>query len=221
MQGRVNKPCDSCYSFWVRACRRACLSACLSACVPGCLAAVPACTRSEVDLPGRFLSLQVGATLNILARSSSSSSSGGGSSSSSSSSSSSGGGSAAGLVAALHHGVDAAPAAAFVLRCQKPKTGGFGKWADQGGSDPLHTFFSLAGLQLMYDVQLSPSTFLAGWLAGSLASNGVATHFLSTITLNAGVFCSHRVVALQGLSGAGACLSRARHAGGPPESIDR
>ena len=142
----------------------------LSVCLRAWLAAVPACTRSEVDLPGRFLSLQVGATLNILARSSSSSSSsGGGSSSSSSSSSSSGGGSAAGLVAALHHGVDAAPAAAFVLRCQKPKTGGFGKWADQGGSDPLHTFFSLAGLQLMYDVQLSPSTFLAGWLAGSLA----------------------------------------------------
>jgi hypothetical protein len=204
------------------ACVRAGVPVGLSVCLRAWLAAVPACTRSEVGLPGCFLSLQVGATLNILARSSSSSSSGGGSSSSSrSSSSSSGVGSAAGLVAALHHGVDAAPAAAFVLRCQKPKTGGFGKWADQGGSDPLHTFFSLAGLQLMYDVQLSPSTFLAGWLAGSLASNGVATHFLSTITLNAGVFCSHRVVALQGLSGAGACLSRARHAGGPPESIDR
>ena len=36
----------------------------------------------------------------------------------------------------------------FVLACQKPK-GGFGKFTDADVSaDPLHTYFSLAGLSL-------------------------------------------------------------------------
>ena len=56
-------------------------------------------------------------------------------------------------VVALQHGLDAGPAVNFVLSCQK-ETGGFGKWGPgQGSADPLHTFFSLAGLQLMCDHQ--------------------------------------------------------------------
>ena len=75
--------------------------------------------------------IQVGATLNILARCEHDA--------------------APAEVAALQHGLDAAAAAKFVLSCQK-ETGGFGKWGPgQGAADPLHTFFSLAGLQLMYD----------------------------------------------------------------------
>ena len=75
-------------------------------------------------------SFWVGAALNILARCESSADT-------------------PGEIASLHHGLDAAPAARFVLSCQK-ETGGFGKWGPgQGAADPLHTFFSLAGLQLL------------------------------------------------------------------------
>jgi prenyltransferase beta subunit len=49
----------------------------------------------------------------------------------------------------------------FVLACQKPK-GGFGKFTDADVSaDPLHTYFSLAGLSLWCEQNWQPTTLCA------------------------------------------------------------